>query len=284
MAETGDLSSTIEGDKLYQKRAREALPLLVRQAEAARTIEYTELARELKMSNPRNLNYVLGAIGNTLAELSSSWVSAIPPIQCVVVNKSTGLPGDGIGWFLHLPEEFGSLSRARQREIIDGKLQDVFGYTRWRAVLTALNLPYEPQNYTAANQSAVAFGAGESEDHKKLKAFVARNPSLLGLPPSIALGDIEYPLPSGDVLDVSFRRGEVWVAAEVKPFSSPSPDIVPGIHQCVKYLAVMRAVQTSENRDRSARVVLVLGGSLPTDLVGLKNQLGIDVLENVATD
>jgi hypothetical protein len=147
VAETGEWSSTIEGDKLYLRRAREALPLLVRQAEAARTIEYNEIARELGMPNPRNLNYVLGAIGNTLGELSESRREGIPPIQCLVINKNTGLPGEGVGWFLDIPEAFKGLSRARQREIIDGKLQDIFGYTRWREVLDALGLSYVPPNF-----------------------------------------------------------------------------------------------------------------------------------------
>ena len=37
---------------LYQRRAFSALPLLVRQAEAGRTIHYEQLARELGMPNP----------------------------------------------------------------------------------------------------------------------------------------------------------------------------------------------------------------------------------------
>lgn len=64
--ETAAISKNIQGDKLYQQRAREALPLLVRQASACETIYYQELADEMGMPNPRNLNYVLGSRSNTL--------------------------------------------------------------------------------------------------------------------------------------------------------------------------------------------------------------------------
>lgn len=279
-----EASLRIEGDQLYQQRARAALPLLVRQAEAARSIEYNELATELGMPNPRNLNYVLGAIGKSLRELSEQWRSEIPPIQCVVINKNTGLPGQGVGWFMDLPEAFKSLSKSRQREVIDAKLEDIFSYQRWPDVLQAFNLPYVPVNYGGPNQAAAGYGGAESDEHKALKLFVARSPSLLGLSASTLPGEIEYAIPSGDTLDVSFRSREAWVAAEVKSWRSPEADIVRGIYQCVKYLAVMRAVQTSENQERSARVVLVLGGRLPTSLVGLTNQLGVNVQDNIAPE
>ena len=64
--ETAKTAQPISGDKLYQERARRALPLLVRQAQAHAKIYYLDLALELGMPNPRNLNYVLGSIGQAL--------------------------------------------------------------------------------------------------------------------------------------------------------------------------------------------------------------------------
>lgn len=101
---TAKISSPISGDKLYQERARAALPILARQAKAGSTLFYSDLAQELGMPNPRNLNYVLGSIGQTLEHLSKQWKKKIPPIQALVVNKSTGLPGEGVGWFLFKEE------------------------------------------------------------------------------------------------------------------------------------------------------------------------------------
>jgi len=99
------------GEKLYQERARAALPVLVRQAKAGKPILYGALAEELKMPNPRNLNYPLGSIGRTIEKISSAWKLKIPPIQCLVINKRDALPGEGIGWFLLKKEDFALLPK-----------------------------------------------------------------------------------------------------------------------------------------------------------------------------
>lgn len=54
--ETAQKAQPIWGSKLYQQRAQKALPILVRQAKARQSIYYSQLAQELGMPNPRNLN------------------------------------------------------------------------------------------------------------------------------------------------------------------------------------------------------------------------------------
>lgn len=49
------------------------------------------------MAFPLNLNRVLGYIGEASKSLSDEWGEEIPPIQCMVVSKQTGLPGEGVG-------------------------------------------------------------------------------------------------------------------------------------------------------------------------------------------
>ena len=100
MAETADLAKEILGEKLYQKRARQALPILVRQAEAKAPIKYEDLAAELQMPNPRNLNYPLGNVGAILGAISKEWGTTVPHLQSLVINKNTGLPGPGFDFFL----------------------------------------------------------------------------------------------------------------------------------------------------------------------------------------
>lgn len=104
---------------LYQRRAAEALPLLIRQAEAGGVpINHEKLSRELGMPNPRNLNYVLGSIGVSLARLGETWKQPIPALQSLVTNKSTGLPGDGFVEFLSDPVAFRRATRPQQVSII----------------------------------------------------------------------------------------------------------------------------------------------------------------------
>ena len=291
MAETAEIAALIHGEKLYQERARRALPLLVRQAEARQTIFYSDLAEELDMPNPRNLNYVLGSIGRTLQLLSSKWNEEVPPIQCIVINKSNGLPGEGIGWFLNkesysgvVPEDFGKLPKMRQKEIVQAELQKVYLYSRWRTVLKTLSLEPAAPDFSAFLKPAGNFGGGESEAHKKLKEYVAKNPMKVGLPSKSVEGEQEHRLLSGDSLDVSFSSPEHWLAAEVKSRISNQQDLVRGLFQCVKYHAVMEAEQLIGSNAKTVQAVLVLEGHLPKALISLRNLLGVTVYENVRPD
>ena len=281
---TASTAAPISGDKLYQQRAREALPLLVRQAWAATSITYSDLAAELGMPNPRNLNYVLGCIGQTLLQLSRGHARPVPPIQCLVINKSTGLPGEGVGWFLTVDkDEFATLNRTQQQRIVEAELQRVYAFPHWRKVLTDLNLePVQPPATTTPLVHAAAGfrGGGESEHHRRLKEHVVANPILLGLPAD-AVGTTEYGLPSGDAVDVMFICGPEWIAVEVKSRISDEPDLVRGLFQCVKYRAVCRAQQAILGKEPDARAVLVIEGTLPRALLSMKNTLGVEVVENV---
>jgi hypothetical protein len=254
--------------------------MLVRQAEAGGPIFYSDLAQELSMPNPRNLNYVLGSIGSTLKKLSKAWDESIPPIQCLVVNKQTGLPGKGIWWFLVKEQEFAALNRRRQRAIVKAELQKVFAYRRWRDVLKALSLaPVKADFRAELKQAAAQRGGRESEEHLHLKKYVARNPSAIGLAAGTPHGDVEYGLPSGDTIDVLFRDRKDWVAVEIKSRISDDADVLRGLFQCVKYRALVEAVQVASELPQNARALLVLEGKIPAGLVALRNLLGIEVVE-----
>ena len=127
----------MQGDKPYQKYARAALPLLVRQAKARKPITYGSLAKELGMPNPRHLNYPLGSIGTSLQRLGGEWKQPIPQIQTLVVNKNTRLPGSGIDEFM---DGFADLSPKQQRERVKATHSKVYDYQRWDDVLRALEL------------------------------------------------------------------------------------------------------------------------------------------------
>lgn len=277
------VAEPISGSSKYQLRARAALPLLVRQACAGVPIFYSDLAKELGMSNPRNLNYVLGCVGQTLENLSKAWKCKVPPIQCLVVNKGTGLPGEGIGWFVSKKENFSKLTLRQKRAVVDTELQRIFSYPKWEAVLNALKLkPVEFDFSPLISKASNGFGGGESEAHKALKEFVAKNPQVIGLSLGTPSGITEYNLPSGDSLDVSFCGKNIWVAAEVKSSISNETDIVRGLYQCIKYRAVMEAVLIAKFLPQNARVLLVLESALPAGLIPLRNMLGVEVVECIS--
>jgi hypothetical protein len=283
--ETAKVARALEGDSLYQQRARIALPILVRQAHAGAKIYYADLAAELGMSNPRTLNYPLGSIGKALERLSKEWNQKIPQIEFLVVNQKTGLPGKGIGWFVRNIGigEFKSLPLRKRRALVDGVLARVFAYPRWNDVLAAFGLMPVATSYKTDIELAAKYqGGGESDLHKALKRFVAENPRIVGLPVRARVGEIEYPLPSGDSVDVYFTYASVRTAVEVKSHISDHADIIRGLFQCVKYQAVLRACIAAENNDDSADAILALEGTLPDNLRSLRNILDVTVIEKIS--
>ena len=180
--ETGARADAMFGEKLYQKRARLALPLLVVLAEQGAKIYYQDLAKQLGISNPRVLNYVLGSVGQTLIELGQRWgKTIIPPIQCIVINKVTKLPGEGIGFFMD-KVRYAELTLAEKRVVVCDIHQAIWAYPKWREVLGALSLkPVSPEFSSDAKDAPLGKGAGfgTSENNKLVEKaaveFVTRH-------------------------------------------------------------------------------------------------------------
>jgi hypothetical protein len=270
--------SAFKGDELYQRRGRKALPILVRQAIAAQPMTYGELAEELDMPNPRNLNFVLGSVARALVDLSEEWAEPIPRLTTLVVDKSTELPSDGIVEFFDDPNAYLNATAEQRRIIVDRVLFDVYMYSRWPEVLNRWNVPPVPAADTGGNGM---FGGGaESEAHIQLKGFVAENPMIFGLPKALR-GRIEEFLPSGDEIDVLFYTRKQEIGVEVKTSSAPEYEIAWGLYQCVKYEALLRARTKAMQKLTDVRVILVVGGAFPKALLPLRNVLGVEVFEDV---
>lgn len=267
------------GDKLYQQRARRALPILVRQAVAGQSLYYADLAGELEMPNPRNLNYVLGCIGQTLLTLGEQRNQEIPPIQCLVVNQDTGLPGEGVGWFID-KSDFKHLTTKQKRSVIDFQLHRIFSFNDWYSVLSDLGLESLPNDHKQIIDEASRFKAGgESEHHRALKDAIAANPQMIGLPVSVKPGETEFQLPSGDSVDVLFRHRNTLIGVEVKSHVSDNPDITRGLFQCVKYQAVIEAMLACDGKPQNVRVLLALDQPLPDCLTSIRCVLGVEVVD-----
>jgi hypothetical protein len=276
-------ANLLNGNKLYLDRARKVLPYLVRQAKAGQTIYYSDLAKEVDIPNPRNLNYVLGSIGNALIELGEQTKTDIPPIQCVVINRRDELPGEGIGWFIS-PTDFAKLSKTQKQKVVAAQLARIYIFQYWDWVLEELNLEPVQTNLKEELDKAKGYkGGGESEQHRKFKEFIASNPALLGLKNDIAIGQVEYTLPSADTVDILFKDKEQKIGVEVKSIISDTADILRGLFQCVKYKHLIEAEQTVNDLQPNSKVILALQGQLPKQLALVKNLLGIEVIDNIQT-
>jgi hypothetical protein len=142
---------------LYIERARRAIPLLVHLAGEGSTIRYGELALEVGAQRGRNMNFVLGSVGATLDELSSSLGEEIPLLQALAVSKSDELPGKG----------FESAGRAgRLIKSVQGSRRDKFEllwqqaaeFSDWPKVLSALGL--SPSNKAIERAEAAVLEHG----------------------------------------------------------------------------------------------------------------------------
>lgn len=269
------------GSKLYQQRAKLALPLLVARAKAHSTFTYGQLARQIGMPNPRNLNHVLGAIGRELQGLSREWKEEVPPIQCIVINKTKKTPGRGIGF--HMPvAQFKQLPPLAKKRVLQMLHSRIWDYQKWETVLKYFRLTWaapDKEIEEIAQKARYGKAGGEGDEHRLLKEYIAKSPYVLGLPKTGAM--IEYAFPSGDEIDVMFKYQDQWIGVEVKGAASEDVDIMRGIFQCVKYQALIEADQKFQKQTVNGRVMLVLGGRLPVSLRDLVELLEIDIREGI---
>ena len=270
----------IFGTKPYQIAGRRVLPILIRQAEAACTIFYENLAREIGMPNERNLNYPLGSIGVTLEAIAAEWEIEVPHIQSIVISQKTGHPGSGFDGFL-AEKGFENLSSTQKKSLLREYYAGIFNYPYWNDVLEYCELERVKPNIPKIIAKAGWQGGGEGPEHSKLKELIRTNPNLVGLPATHPHGDPEYRLPSGDSVDILFGTKRQLLAVEVKSSLSDVSDIARGLFQCIKYSAVLESLLKFEQIDQRIKVCLALGGDLPETLVPLRNSLGISVYENI---
>ncbi len=100
------LPESLQGDFWTPAIAKKLLPLLVSYAEACRPVTYGELSQEAIRRGwshyvmPIAYRYAAGAIGYAIEETEEEWDEPIPPLNALVINENTGLPGKGVDYFL----------------------------------------------------------------------------------------------------------------------------------------------------------------------------------------
>ena len=234
------------GGKPYQLHARRPLTHLVRQALAKAPINNLPLAKEHGMPNPRNMNYVLGkALEQLLEQLGREWNSAIPPIQSLAIRNDSRVPGKG---FFEGFTKLESPTRQQREATLKEYHAKIYAYPNWLKVLAALGLSKAEPNATEAVENARHLqggGEGERTEHLRI-AYTICHP-LWEVRLSQWFESREFPLPSGDRLDVYFEHGRMQLAVEVKPSTSLPDDIARGLFQCVKYESVLNKWRLAEH-------------------------------------
>lgn len=270
----------------YIERAKMILPILVRQAQRGELITYQSLASEINLLGkfaPLNINDPLGSIVATFKFIEKEHGIGLPILSSIAVKKGIGEPGDGMRWAFdegweHLTPE--------QKKLKAGEVQrEVFAYPYWDSVLTdfcklsPLDLSGMSKQVERVRVSTMGWGGGESVEHKNFKELVSNNRKWFKVPESYSV-EMEYIFPSNDRVDVVFNGEEEVVGVEVKPQNSNEDELIRGIFQCVKYLALFNAVEKTRQKPRNVRVFLCIERDVTeTRVIEIANTLSVEYIE-----
>ena len=214
------------------------------------------------------------------------------PLINALITRSDGLPGDGIGGYLAKRyrdpklKKWKTVSKSQKLKIVERERKKVRLYPDWEEL--EKDLFGSPASIKRLNQISKEKdgnspdgrrgGAPESEEHKKLKEWVRKNPQKIGLPQSFGQGRAEVELESADIVDVMFTDGAQFAVVEVKSCWSGDGDLKRGIYQCVKYRAVKEAQEKQANTSEgntSVRAILVTERDLPPQLKERARRLSV---------
>ncbi|CUK11811.1 hypothetical protein [Achromobacter xylosoxidans] len=290
------------GSKWTDEMARAVLPILLWAAKNHRTITYKQLAEELhrRTRDPIKRRMTLygkpaGKVGTTVIRLSKETGWDIPPLNAIVVNAGTRLPGDGATYFikqlLH-PSLRQGIGKGDSDALAQAAVDAVLNYSGWDEVARALDVKRLPsvqalqkrapkserEPIRRPSQQPTAGGYPESPQHKALKCWAITNPKFFDRYGKFKVGRNEFRLESGDYLDAYLSSRKARLAIEVKASNAPESEIFRGIFQCIKYRATLRAMQLADGVLPNANAVLLLTRDAPTEARRLAKRLQVDIL------
>lgn len=267
-----------DGENWGSHIARLALPVILWAAKNGSTITYKQLAEELNARHGEEIKtrmtlygWPVGKIGHMMEKLSDEWGVEVPPVNGIVVNQQTHLPGDGVDGFIkrYFKKHYKkNMTKANRNGMAEEVMEFVWDYIYWDKV--ALYFGFKQLKPVSVLVDAdkddpiklprmpkVAGGYPESPQHKSLKKWAANNPKFFSRYGKFPKGKNEYNLSSGDSLDVYLKNDVSCLAIEVKGSNVSEAEIFRGIFQCVKYRVTLRAMQLASNEPTNAQSVLL---------------------------
>ena len=207
-----------------------------------------------------------------------------PPLNVLLVRQEDRMPGEGAGPFMadYLSDRrlastgFRDRHPRRWRSACDEIATDVYAFDDWNELYRdafgeRLPAPTQPQG--TENDGIRHARRGEGPNHKALRLWVRDHPSKIRGGYANFATDTEVVLDSADRVDVVYYDPDSTVAIEVKSSDSDDTDLRRGIFQCIKYRAVMEAMDIRQ--DAQVDTVLVTQRPLPRDLRPLLRLHGI---------
>lgn len=274
------------------------LPILIRRAKEGRPISYGELAEQLETEfdhEPKARKTVygaaVGAVGLAITQLGRlpAWRGErIPPINTIVVSKSTGYPSTGADELAHyFFEDSGAGMASDRNAYLDAAMDAVYQYHKWDQVAAALGVVrLEPSGgNVGADRGEVLplpqipmVRSPESREHQALKRWVRDHPERMEDFGTFPPGKNEVLLSSGDRLDVLFDNTKQRMAVEVKTSTCSEDELMRGVYQCVKYRAVIRAEQLAMRQVPNGNAVLICPRAAGKSTKALLRRLNVNYL------
>ena len=201
-----------------------------------------------------------------------------PPLNVLLVAQKDRLPSAGAGAYManYLNQPGLSTSgyrnrhRNRWRDAFEAAAADVYAFEDWDQVyLEAFEEPLPASVVPEGHEEdGIPYGRhGEGSNHERLRLWIRDNPSEVR-PAYIGFrSETEVVLDSADRVDVVFYGREETVALEVKSVDSNETDLRRGVFQCIKYRAVLEAMDVRSQTRLTA--ILVTQKPLPGDLADL---------------
>ena len=179
-----------------------------------------------------------------------------PPLSILLVGQKDHLPGVGAGNFMAKHLQWNELSNRdfkvnrpeEWRSACDRIATDIYKFRDWEQVYRKAFgefLPTFPSSRSTKSKEkdGVKYKRkGEGKNHKDLRLWVKCNPGKINSTYASFDTETEFRLDSGDRVDVVYFGQDLTVAIEVKSKDSDDSDIRRGVFQCIKYRAVLQAM------------------------------------------
>ena len=199
-----------------------------------------------------------------------------PPVNVLLVRQDDRLPGKGVGGYmakyLNNPrlksKGFRDENRKQWQSACDEIATAVYAFNGWGQIYAEAfgeRLPDLVPSAEGSEKDGIRNArGGEGPNHEALRLWVKKHPRKIRQAYASFRTDTEVVLDSADRVDVVYYGPDSTVVIEVKSSDSNDTDLRRGVFQCIKYRAVMAAMDIRLKPRIEA--LLVTQRKLPSDL------------------
>ena len=260
---------------------------LIREAHRGSSLPYGQAAQCLQTEIGFGNIFPLARMGIPAGHLMDQMLAVRPDcplLNVLLVRQQDRMPGEGAGGYMAIYLNWRELNAPGYRDehpdewraATEAIAADVYAFDEWDQVyLEAFGQPLPaPADPEGQEEDGIVHGRqGEGPNHEQLRLWVLNNPGEIGAAYEGFRTETEVVLASADRVDVVFYGRNETVAIEVKSADSNETDLRRGVFQCIKYRAVMEAMDI--RGEPAVTAILVTQEPLPGNLAALAHLNGV---------